>query len=176
MYNATIKRWNIAGAVFTIAIGTLLHFVYGMFGNSAAIIGAVNESTWEHLKLLFWPAAVFGIVEYFFYGRKITCFIDVRVKSILLGASLIVIMFYTYTGVIGRNFAFIDISIFLISAVASYVYSCLKLREYEHSCPRCATVTWFIIFLLLILAFTIFTFAPPHIGLFQDPQTGLYGI
>lgn len=174
MYN--IKKWNTFGAIFTMIVGTLLHFAYEWIGKGAAIIGAVNESTWEHLKLLFWPAVIFGIVEYFVYGKKITCFIDVMVKSILIGLSLIIILFYTYSGVLGYNVMYIDIAIFFIAVIASYIYSYRKMCLYEHSCPHCASVTWFIILLILILMFVLFTFAPPQIALFQDPVTGSYGI
>ena len=36
--------------------GTLLHFVYGWFPNPITMIFApVNESIWDHLKLIYWP-------------------------------------------------------------------------------------------------------------------------
>ena len=52
-----LKKYTVAGILFTIALGTLLHFTYDISGNSdfVAIFSAVNESTWEHLKLLFFP-------------------------------------------------------------------------------------------------------------------------
>ena len=57
-----IRKWSIAGVVVTLVTGTLLHFVHEWFGGGFwASIGAVNESTWEHLKLIFWPMFLFGI-------------------------------------------------------------------------------------------------------------------
>lgn len=53
--------WELAGALFTAALGTLLHFVYDWSGGwgAAAAFSAVNESTWEHMKLLFSPCSCF---------------------------------------------------------------------------------------------------------------------
>ena len=50
---------EISGLVFVLTAGTLLHFVYEWAGEStvAAIFSTVSESTWEHLKLLFFPDA-----------------------------------------------------------------------------------------------------------------------
>ena len=58
------RRLNIfliIGAVFTIITGTLLHFVYEWSGESlfVGIFSPINESVWEHLKLLFFPMSVF---------------------------------------------------------------------------------------------------------------------
>ena len=54
-----VRLWNIAGAAFALVAGTLLHFVYEWFGGNVwAVIGAVNESTWEHLKLLYFPGGI----------------------------------------------------------------------------------------------------------------------
>ena len=47
--------WETAGFLFTAAVGALLHFSYDWSGGTvlAAAFSAVNESTWEHMKLLF---------------------------------------------------------------------------------------------------------------------------
>lgn len=50
-------RWEVAGLFVVIAAGNLLHFVYEWSGESpvAAVFSGVNESTWEHMKLLAVP-------------------------------------------------------------------------------------------------------------------------
>ena len=57
--------WELAGALFTAAMGTLLHFVYDWTGQSpiAAPLAAVNESTWEHMKLFITPWVLWSLVE-----------------------------------------------------------------------------------------------------------------
>ena len=53
-----------AGMLFTLLFGNLLHFVYDWTGQAgwAAYLSAVNESTWEHMKLLAVPWLVWTIV------------------------------------------------------------------------------------------------------------------
>ena len=64
--------WELAGALFTAAMGTLLHFVYDWSGGwgAAAAFSAVNESTWEHMKLLFFPSMVSLIVPLIYFSLK----------------------------------------------------------------------------------------------------------
>ena len=109
-----IKRSHILGAIFTIIIGTLLHFAWKWSGknNFIATFSAVNESTWEHLKLLAILFIVFSIYEYFAYGKDISCFFTTKVISAFLGCFTIIALFYTYTGILGFNFLIADISIF----------------------------------------------------------------
>ncbi len=170
-----IKKITVGGAVFTILAGTLLHFVFQWSGNSPAvgIIGAVNESTWEHLKLLFFPMVFYGIFEYFTYGKETANFIPARVISIFAGMFIIVASFYTYTGIIGKNFMVLDIGTFLLGAVGAYFIG-YKIIKSDILASREAEITGIIILILLTLAFALFTFRPPKIGLFLDPSTGKY--
>ena len=57
-------KWQLIGFVTTVICGVLLHFLYEWSGESiwVAPISAVNESTWEHMKLLFIPMFIFAII------------------------------------------------------------------------------------------------------------------
>ena len=176
MLMKAIRKWNIAGALFTLIAGPLVHFIYDWFGGAAAVFGAVNESTWEHLKLLFWPMALFGVLEYFAYGRKTPGFLPVRVLSILLGMLTIVTLFYTYKGILGFNFLAADIGTFVVGLLTAYLFSCPRLQN-----PNRVFLTSpagplaLLAAAVLVACFVLFTFYPPHIGLFLDPVTGGYG-
>ena len=95
-------RWELIGFLFVLVFGSILHFVYGWSGKnpSVALIAPINESTWEHLKLLLVPGLLYGIVEYFAIGRKIGGFVFTKFVAMLLGLLAIVILFYTYTGIV----------------------------------------------------------------------------
>ncbi len=170
------KKLQTAGFVFTLIIGSLLHFAYEWSGGNTIIglFGAVNESVWEHLKLLFVPMVVFGIFEYFVYGRKQINFIPVRVLSIILGMVLIISAFYTYSGIIGKNYFIIDILIFVASVYAAYRFSCKLLQTNKFTSPISKMLGIFGL-ILMIACFATFTFRPPHIALFRDPDTGSFG-
>lgn len=165
-----IKKITIGGAVLTILLGTLLHFVFQWSGNNpiVGIVGAVNESTWEHLKLLFFPMLFYTIFEYFAYGKDTANFIPARAVSILAGMFIIVSSFYTYTGILGKNFLPLDIGTFILGTVGAYFIG-YKIMQSDALSSKKMNIVGIIILILLILAFAVFTFFPPEIGLFSDP-------
>lgn len=167
----SLKKVHIVGAVFTLIFGTLLHFVWELSGqnNIVAIVGAVNESTWEHLKLLFFPFILFSIVEYLLYGKHSKCFFTVKARSVLLGMLTIVTAFYTYTGILGKNYLPLDIGTFILGVIVSYLYSYRHLSNSENTCSSYSEIFSIFIIILLIIAFAVFTFNPPSLGIFISP-------
>lgn len=172
-----IKKWYIVGTVFIILFGTLLHFVYEWSGNNACvgILGTVNESTWEHLKLLFWPAFIFSILEYICIGKDFNNYITAKAVSFYVGVLLIISLFYTYTGIVGRNYLVMDILIFIISVIISQCIG-YKIMTAQSDVNIKVNIISMILIILLALAFAVFTFDPPQIPLFKDPISGNYGI
>ena len=171
----TVWLWQLWGFAISSLGGTLLHFLYEWSGESVWIapFSGVNESTWEHMKLLFWPMFIFAIIESFFFRDK-EDFWCIKLRGTLLGLALIPLLFYTYNGVIGKSPDFINIAIFFIAAAISYIYETILFNKEKTSCgsPR------LMLFLLCIVAlsFVAFTFVPPQIEIFKDPLTGSYGI
>ena len=174
--NHNIKRWYIIGTIFIIIFGSILHFVYEWSNNNpiVAIFGAVNESTWEHLKLLFWPAFIFSIIEYMFVGKHFNNYITAKAISFYVGIFLIISIFYTYTGVFGDNYLIIDISTFVISVIISQ-YIGYRITTAKYKINATLNIFSMIAIILLVLAFVLFTFYPPRIPLFKDPNSGEYG-
>lgn len=168
-----IPFWQMAGFVFTGILGTFLHFLFDLTGGSvaAALISAVNESIFEHIKLLFYPMMAFALLEYFLWGKKIPGFWCVQLWGVLLGLCLIPILYYTYTGIGGISIDWVNIAIFFLSAAAAYR---LQAWLFTRSCKLRPWVAVGLLCLLTVI-FTVLTFWPPHIPLFQDPITGAYG-
>ena len=167
--------WQLLGFAVTSFLGTVLHFLYEWLGEAAWIapFSGVNESTWEHMKLLFWPMLLFAVVQSFFF-RDRADFWCVKLRGILLGITLIPVIFYTLNGVFGKTPDWINIAIFFLCAAISYIYETrLALAE---SLP-CALPRRAIAALVgIALLFVLFTFATPALPLFRDPLTGTYGI
>lgn len=155
-------------------LGTLLHFTYEWSGDNlfVASFSAVNESTWEHLKLLFYPMLLTTLIGYFYFGSKSSNFLCARLFGILTAILFTIIFFYTYTGVVGTNFAFIDISIFFVAVILGELVS-YKILKSNFICNNWGS---FCGLLILLLCFIIFTYYTPEIGLFLDPVTLSYGI
>lgn len=172
-----LSKWELGGLITVLIAGSLLHFVYGWL-NQNALVGAfspVNESTWEHLKLLFYPMLLYSIVEYALAGREAEGFWWAKASGLLAGLAAIVVLFYTYTGIIGRNFLWADILTFVLGAAIAYWVGWRQLQRGRHADFRQEGVALAVLFLLL-LCFILFTYFPPAIGLFQDPVTGGYGM
>ncbi len=170
-----IGPWQLLGFAVTALGGTLLHFLYDWLGEAVWIapISGINESTWEHMKILFWPMFIFAVVESFFF-RERKDFWCVKLKGILLGIILIPVLFYTYNGAIAKSPDWLNIAIFFISAAAAYIY---ETRQFNNETTVCRYKK-LSIFILLVIAFlfVLFTFRAPEIGIFKDPLTGSYGI
>lgn len=170
-----IPYWQIGGFLFTGVAGTLLHFLFDRTGGTiiAALFSAVNESIWEHLKLLFYPLVAFAVIAYFFWGKDIASFWCVKLIGILTGLALIPIVYYTYTGLLGVNADWFNITIFFLAAAVIYWVE-TKLFQQGYTCPLGATAAILLIVLISII-FTFLTFFPPRIPFFRDPVTGTYG-
>ena len=167
--------WQVLGFAVTSLGGTLLHFLYDWLGEAVwvAPFSGVNESTWEHMKLLFWPMLAFAAVQSFFF-RDRKDFWCIKLCGILLGLVLIPVIFYTYNGVIGPSPDWLNITIFFVSSAIAYAYEARLFASEKLRCasPRAALATLAGIALL----FVIFTFKTPVLGIFRDPLTGGYGI
>ena len=171
----SISMWEFVGFGVAAAGGTLLHFLYDLLGGAKWIapFSGVNESTWEHMKLLFWPMFIYAIVQSFFL-RDREDFWCVKLRGILLGLALIPIIFYTYNGVIGKSPDWINIAIFFISAAAAYIYETRLFNSRKVKCKSSKLA--FAVLCVIALLFAVFTFRTPEIGIFLDPLTGTYGI
>ena len=171
----TVWAWKLFGFAFVSLCGTLLHFLYDWLGGKEWIapFSGVNESTWEHMKLLFWPMLIFAVVESFFF-REYKTFWCVKTRGILIGLCLIPIIFYTYNGVIGKSPDWVNIAIFFISAAAVFIYETRLFNSEKVICrsPKLA----FAALCAIGVLFAVFTFRTPEIGIFLDPLTGTYGI
>ena len=169
-------RWQLAGFLFTSAAGTLLHFLYDWSGQSILIapFSGVNESIWEHMKLLYFPMLVFAVIESIYWKEKPKNFWCMKLLGFLFGLLLIPALYYTYTGALGVFRDWVNISIFFLSAGAAYVLECHGMKHGKGCCISSgAAVT---VMALIGLAFVLWTFRPPLLPLFQDPVSRGYGI
>ena len=164
----SLTLWQLFGFAATSLGGTLLHFLYDWSGKALWIapFSGVNESTWEHMKLLFWPMFLFAMVQRFYF-REQENFWCIKLKGTLLGLALIPVIFYTYNGVIGKSPDWLNITIFFLSAALAYIFETRQFRVTTTACkhPKLAFLTLCFIALL----FVIFTFKVPTLGVFQDP-------
>ncbi len=172
---ANISGWQLWGFLFTSLLGTILHFLFDLSGGSAvtALFSAVNESIWEHMKLIFYPMLIFAFIEYRVWGRGVPGFWGVKLCGIVLALVLIPALYYTYTGILGFSVDIVNILIFYITAALVFALE-TRLMKSGKALPIPAPMA--VVVLCVIAAiFTLFTFRPPQIALFRDPMSGGYG-
>ncbi len=165
-----LKKIHIAGFVFTCIAGVILHFLYDLTGQNkvVAAFSAVNESTWEHLKLLWVPLVLFAVVEYFMYGKNQKNFVCVKYLAALVGMTCVTVLFYTYTGVLGKNVDFINILLYFIGAAAAWFFSYKYMQTDRFSSPFVVPVCR-VLAALTAVCFVVWTYNPPSLGIFISP-------
>ena len=172
-----LRRWEIVGFIATGLFGTLLHFVYEWTGGNRviAVFSAVNESTWEHMKLLFIPFLVFTVVEFIVFSEAFRNFFAVKAASILLGLVSIPALFYTLTGMFGKLPDWVNITIFFLADALLYFVSYRLLTDGALR-GGAMQLIGFVLLWALLFAFVWFTYRPLHLPLFLDPVSGCYGV
>lgn len=155
-------------AVFVTVLGTLGHFFYE-WSNENHYVGLffpTSESTWEHMKLFFFPT----LICYLFLGitkrNNSPCIIYSFPKTIILGTFLIPVLFYSYSGILGFNVSFLDIAIFYVSVIISFIYlykSTVSVKKLDYS------LLWNIMLIFMTFLFMCFSYNPPKLGIFQVP-------
>lgn len=172
----SVLFYELVGMIFIIIIGSVLHFTFEWSGNQpiVGLFSAVNESVWEHLKLAFWPALLFAIIEYPTLKKMVNNFTFAKTVGTYLMVFIIPVIFYSYTSVTGKSIFAIDISTFVVAVIIGQLlsYKLLMYRKLPGNFNRVSLIA----LILLGLAFVLFTFYPPQLPIFKDPITGRYGL
>ena len=159
-------------------LGFAVHFLYELSGRQMLVgfFAPVNESVWEHLKLVLWPMLLWWAVYYIRVAQRR----EIDASAWFMGAFLalisaqssIVLLFYFLQGAFGVESVIADIIIFFLAVLLG---QCVGLRQYH----RGSSVSWMVPLLLimgLLVLSIVFTLVPPDAPLFRDPNTGLRGI
>lgn len=162
------KRNIILRFLFLSIAGTLLHFTYGWSGNNpiVGIFSATNESTWEHLKLLFFPMFFLTIWDLLKDKASPMELLFPRTIGICSGMIFIVVAFYITWGVTGKLIGYVNIALFFFGIIFA-----LWMEHIIHNIMRpdvlslCMAV---LILLLITLSFIVFTFKTPGAGIFYN--------
>ena len=167
--------WQIIGFGFTSLCGTFLHFLYDLTNKSvlSAPFSSVNESTWEHMKLLYFSLFVYALIQSRLF-KDYKNFWCIKLAGITTGLVMIPVIFYTYNGAIGNSPDWLNISIFFISAFLAFLLETWLFYNKNFKCQK--TYIAFLLIILIGVFFVVFTFSVPKLPLFQDPLTGTYGI
>ena len=104
------------GFVIISVVGTLAHFLYD-FSHHNKIVGlfaAVNESTWEHIKIALTPTFLWSLYDGYLYGANANYFLA-KFLSLLAIVVFIPLIFYTYRIFTKKSILFVDITLFYVT-------------------------------------------------------------
>ncbi|MBR4116633.1 MAG: hypothetical protein IKK65_00935 [Clostridia bacterium] len=163
-------KYNIIAFLFIGVLGAVSHFVYEWSGENK-ILGyffAVNESTWEHLKLLFFPTIIFSVIEYFFVKKEINNYVISVAVSVVVGMLSIIVLFNTYTGFLGYSIDFLNILIYYIALVIMLIIKNKIIVNGKFSGQNSSLFGMLICF-IITLFFIFFTYNPPSLAVFTPP-------
>lgn len=169
MCDPRLRNSSITGFFVVSILGSAAHFLYGLFpGEILAAFVPVNESVWEHLKLLFFPFIFYTAVEYFVFGKGYTGFLFSRIVGLLCSLILIPMMFYFYTSFFGRPVLIIDILIYFVCVAVAFIVSDRRICAGADGSPH-RNIAAIIIIICLSLLFFGFTYYPPESEIFLPP-------
>ena len=170
-----IVLWQLVGFFVSCILGTLLHFLYEWTGGSilTAPFSGVNESTWEHMKLLYFPLLIFMLIEGRYF-KEYDSFLWVKLIGMLVGLITIPVLFYTYNGAFGKSPDWLNITFFFISAALTFFVETLLFKKGNIR----GSANWIPILIILLIgaAFVVFTFNTPQLPIFRDPISKTYGL
>ena len=172
-----LTTWQLLGFGTVCLLGTLLHFVYRWSGENpaAAAFSAVNESTWEHMKMLYIPYFLYVAVSCFPIARETDNFFAAAAAGALAGLLTLPSLFYLLRGVFGRTGLWVHAGIFLVSAAVLFLVGGAVLRRGKLR-GGLLQIGGFLLLWALLFCFVWFTWHTPTVPLFLDPVCGGFGV
>ena len=163
------------GIIIICLVGSLLHFTYELSHHNkfVAIFSAVNESTWEHIKIGMTPTLLWSIYEIIKYGFSGN-FLVAKSLSLLVIIALIPILFYGYMVFTKKAILVIDIICFYIVIICSQ----LVFNHFINigNIPSIYIYLSIVLLIIEIIAYLYLTFNPFKNFIFEDPITHKYGL
>jgi len=170
-------KWLIFGVPIIFLVSALLHFVYEWTGNIKAVglFFPINESVWEHLKLLVLPIIIWWAAFYFVKGKALK--LDKNrwffgcLTSLLASMLFMLAFFYTYTTAFGVEKLALDIIDTFLSILFGQLLG-------THIYKRTKGINWIfsvVVLAFIVAVFVIFTVSPPDLPIFFDNANGKFG-
>ena len=170
-----LKKWKVFSVFGTFILAFLTHFLYTWFPNSLfSIFFPVNESIWEHMKMLFTTILLYEIIEYIILSIKqfkVNNFLFASFVTAIVSIPIYLIMFLPIYYKMGENM-FITISIMLIDIIiVQFInYKILNVKEFN------LNILTIVLIIISYIGFGLLTYYPPENDLFFDPKEEKYGI
>ena len=171
----SLKKSRIIACIGSIILSFIFHFAYEMLPNFLfSIFFPVNESVWEHMKILYSSIVFYGIIDYFLskkynvhYNNFFMNIFACAFSSVIIYLAIFLPLYYS----IGESM-FISIGVMILTFIIVYVlsYFILRSQDIDYKC------VWIILIVLGYVVFTYLTYNPIKTQLFFDTHHEIYGI
>ena len=171
-----MKKVKFLSIFILILLSVNFHFTYEKIPNFiTSILFPVNESIWEHMKIIATPILFYMIIEYLIFKKaniKYNNFLLAHSISIIISIFVYLIIYLPIDLFFGHNLIvsiILLVLVFMLSQIISYYIE--KSKHFKNS-----NLIGLILFLIIYFVFLIFTYYPPRINLFYDTLNLKYGI
>ena len=171
-----MKKIKIIGVFISFVLSIILHFIYGLIPNSiTSVIAPVNESIWEHMKLIVSSTLLFSIIEYFIYKKKdipYNNFILSYAISSILGVIVYLLIYIPLNDIFGHKiYIAISLLFLILIFVQIFSYYIMNYKKINYG-----NELGILIIIIVYFIFGYLTYHPPKINLFYDYLNNGYGI
>lgn len=176
--------WEAGAFIFVMLVASALHFVFELsdFNKTVAVFGSVNESTFEHLKLFFWPGLFYTLVQHAFIKGRVNNYWYGKGMALLAVPFGVIVSFYLYLGILlpirGEGLLALDIGTGAAGVLLGNIvaYRLLTGRERGNKARSLGVATMLVLALMMATA----AWFQPRIFLYEDflgyEYTGQFGI
>ena len=171
-----MKKIIIINSILTFALCFLTHFLYDWLPNPIfSILFPVNESIWEHMKMIYTTFLLYGLIEYFILKRfdfkPNNYILSIFLKGVIaipIYLAIYLPIYYTF----GENMIVTFTILFLTILFVNYIgIKIMQSKEIKYQ--KTISIIGIIIVYLIM---GILTYNPPHYDLFFDTEEEKYGI
>ena len=171
----TLKKWKVISVVFIFLLSALLHFIYEWIPSFfTSLFFPVNESIWEHNKIIVASFLILAIIEKIYYKKRKNVIFAEAISSLVCMILVMLIFTPVYLYILKtQDNMIVTFAIFLIAIIVSQIVSYKLLQQDYHAKLEEIGVILFVIFFLINI---IFTYYPPKLALFYDYPNKIYGL
>lgn len=171
-----MKKLKVLAVCLIFIISFLCHYAFDIFPCIlSSILFPVNESIWEHMKILFTSTIIYGIIDYILLKKRNIQFHNFSFQlfcSAFLAIPIFLIIYLPIYNFIGENLP-ITLTLMLLTYMICQYISYKILQKEELKIVNKLSI-WLIIFMYLIFAYL--TYFPINNYLFYDIISQTYGI
>lgn len=165
------KTWLILSPFIIFIFSILIHSLYKLSPNFfTSVISPVNESIFEHNKMIVTSFFLFAILDYFLYKRRNSLF-NYLIATIICIFTITIIFSFVFFIILKTkdNLVLTLLIYFFVIQISLYIYNILAKKIHFKN------QLGLILFIILYFILNIFTYNPPLNGLFYDYHTHTYG-